>query len=81
MKKSKFITTSLICIVFSSVLTFVITYKFYDEIKMYKDTIIEKNKLNFLHENIHDIEKLKSLDDEDNAWYTKYHFLSHSGGE
>lgn len=34
----------------------------------------------YRHENLHLCDSIPSLTDEQNAWYTNYHFISHSGG-
>ncbi len=77
-KKTIIITIIFILSIFT---TFIITYKFHDEIgalKSYVVNIIHGKK--DIHKNAELINDLKTLQDEDNAWYTKYHFISHSGG-
>ena len=80
MKNKKKIIIVLITIFLTSFLTFVITYKLHDTIKNIKNGFVEKRELKFLHENIDDIKKLRTLKDEANAWYMNYHFISHGGG-
>lgn len=80
MKNKKLLFIFIITILITSSLTFVVTYKMHDKIKDQRNSSSEKRELSFLHENINDIKKLKKLKDEPDAWYTNYHFVSHSGG-
>ena len=80
MKNKKTIIIVLIAIFLSSVLTFLVSYKWHDTIKRLRNSYVEKREVSFINENINDIKKLKTLKDEPDAWYTKYHFVSHAGG-
>lgn len=80
MKKWKNILTILIIIFVTFVFTFVMEYKLHDTIKNIKSSIVELKEQNFMHKNINKIKNLKSLEDEANAWYMNYHFISHAGG-
>lgn len=69
----------IICLfILSILLTFVVTYKMHDELKQLKELLTNNEKYIYKDSNL--IKELPSLKDENDAWYTKYHFISHSGG-
>ena len=79
MKKNRIIYIAVL--VLSVLMTFGITYKFRYKI----EKSINNIKFNLkegrkIYKNSNLINKLDSIEDEETAWYTKYHFISHSGG-
>lgn len=46
----------------------------------YKEETARKSEMETMHEETVDISSYEPLKDEEGAWYTKYHFISHSGG-
>lgn len=75
-KKKKIIL--IISIILIILLTNVITYKMHNQLQIFKDKIINNNAYIYKDSNL--IKNLDALKDEEDAWYTKYHFVSHSGG-
>lgn len=80
MDRRKTIIIILATFIVSSLFTFVITYKLRDKIESFKNNIYTNKEDKMMYENIEKIKSLNSLIDEEDAWYTKYHFISHSGG-
>lgn len=79
MKKNRIIYIAVL--VLSVLMTFGITYKFRYKIENGINDIKYNLKVGRkIHKNSNLINKLDSIEDEENAWYTKYHFISHSGG-
>lgn len=79
MKKNRVIY--IVILVLSVLMTFGITYKFRYKIENSINDIKYNLKVGRkIHKNSNLINKLDSIEDEENAWYTKYHFISHSGG-
>ena len=76
-------------VILSALLSFVFTYKCYYNIKKVKDSVFgskkeekkeEKDEFEFMHVDSEKISSLAKIEDEKNAWYTKYHFIAHAGG-
>ena len=78
-KKKKVIIV--IIFILSIFTTFAFTYKFHDEIGILKSYVVNIiHGKTGIHKNAELINDLNTLQDENDAWYTKYHFISHSGG-
>lgn len=84
MKKKKIILTTLFLICFLSCFACAIRYNFFLKIgnKINQYELIQKNSEEYLyrHENLSICDKIEPMVDEEGAWYTKYHFISHAGG-
>jgi glycerophosphoryl diester phosphodiesterase len=46
----------------------------------FKTRISRENEYREMHQKIFDLSTLENLIDEEDTWYTKHHFISHSGG-
>ena len=80
-RTSKIITISLVSIIVVFGLCFGIKHNngINNKINQIKESVSDY----FEHKEMtkyHDISDLMALEDEDEAWYTKYHFISHAGG-
>ena len=85
LKSEKFCKKNFICIVLVGIALICAICiwkidKVYGVIKEVKESIHRELEYYTMHKKMVDISELPALSDENDAWYTKYHFIAHAGG-